>query len=249
MQNYINDVLFNDPEVVSPELLDLHEARYHSHQVSQMTVLRWIHKLGYKSSDSSRAPLFDRHEDQDVIAYRNEWVKKMLSLQSRLPILSKVTGKPEWSNLPTCEKPLLHGNHDECILYANKGNRFAWVSSDAYHMKPKGDGATIMVSGVSVPCHGWLGLETIEPKSDRTWNHEHVMNNLTKVINQFELLYPGCQLLLTYDYAPSHTAVRKGSLSTARKNKTDGGKQPILTQMGWFETFDLATNLMTKVLQ
>ena len=134
-------------------------------------------------------------------------------------------------------------------MYANEGNRFAWVSDDAYHMKPKGDGATIMVSGVSVPCQGWLGLETIEPKSDGTWKHDNVMNNLKKVIDQFEHLYPGCQLLLTYDNAPSHTAVKKGSLSTARMNMTDGGKQPIITQMGWFETFDLATNSMKKVLQ
>ena len=75
------------------------------------------------------------------------------------------------------------------------------------------------------------------------------MNNLKKVIDQFEHLYPGCQLLLTYDNAPSHTAVKKGSLSTARMNMTDGGKQPIITQMGWFETFDLATNSMKKVVQ
>ena len=52
IKNYINDVLFNDPDVVSPELLDMHEARYHSQQVSQMTVLRWIHKLGFKWADS-----------------------------------------------------------------------------------------------------------------------------------------------------------------------------------------------------
>ena len=30
LQNYIKNVLFNDPDVVSPELLDLHDARYHS---------------------------------------------------------------------------------------------------------------------------------------------------------------------------------------------------------------------------
>ena len=63
----------------------------------------------------------------------------------------------------------MHGNHDETILhvYANEGNRFAWISNDSYmyHLKPRGDGATIMVSGVSVACHGWLGLETIEPKN------------------------------------------------------------------------------------
>ena len=59
LQNHINNVLFNDPDVVSPELLDLHDARYHSRQVSRMTVLRWIHKLGYKWADSSRAPFCD----------------------------------------------------------------------------------------------------------------------------------------------------------------------------------------------
>ena len=72
----------------------------------------------------------------------------MLALQPRLPILSKVTGKPEWPNLPAGEKPLLHGNHDECILHTNVGNQFAWVSNDAYDTKPKGDRATIMVSGM-----------------------------------------------------------------------------------------------------
>ena len=54
-------------------------------------------------------------------------------------------------------------------------------------MEHKGDGATIMASGVSVPCHGWFGLETIEPKTDGTWNHENVKRNLViKVIDEFE---------------------------------------------------------------
>ena len=106
-----------------------------------------------------------------------------------------------------------------------------------------------MVSGISVPCHGCLGLETIEPKSDGTWKHDNIMCNVANAIDQFELLYPGCQLLLTYDNAPSHLVVRKGALSTPRMNMTDGGKQPIITQMGWFETIDLATNTMKKVLQ
>ena len=60
----------------------------------------------------------DRHEDQDFIAYHNEWVKKMLSLQSRLPILSEETGKPEWSNLPTGEKPSMQMNGTGLLGYA-----------------------------------------------------------------------------------------------------------------------------------
>ena len=121
-----------------------------------------------------------------MFAHRNEWVRQMLTLKPRLPVLNEVTGKPEWPNLPPGEKPLFHGNHDESILYSNEGNRFAWVSNDAYDMKPKGDGTTIMVSGVSVSCHGWLGLETIEPKTDGTWNHDNVMRNLGVVIDELK---------------------------------------------------------------
>ena len=110
-----------------------------------------------------------------MVAYRKEWVDAMLTLKPRLPVLNETTGKPEWPNLPAGERPLLHGNHDEAILYANQGNRFAWVSNDSYHLKPKGEGTSIMVSCVSVPCYGWLGLELIEPKTDGTWNHDSKM--------------------------------------------------------------------------
>ena len=99
IQSYINDVLFNDPDIVPIEVLDLHEARYHSDEVSQMTVLRWMHKLGFKWADSSRAPFCDRHEDPDVVAYRQEWVKNMLKLKPRLPVWNDTTRKPEWPNL------------------------------------------------------------------------------------------------------------------------------------------------------
>ena len=101
----------------------------------------------------------------------------MLALQSHLPVLSEVTGKPEWPNLHAVEKPLLHGNH-ECNLYANEGNRFAWVSNDAYHMRRSYHYGKWCLSSM----HGWLGLETIEPKSYGTWKHDNVIDNLMKVI-------------------------------------------------------------------
>ena len=222
-----------------PEVLDMHEDRYQSCFVSRITVLRWVHKLGFKWADSAKAPFCDRHEDPGIVAYCSDWVKAMVALKPRLPVLNEATGKPEWPNLPPGEIPLMHSNHDDCIVYANEGNRFAWVSSDSYHMKPKGDGATIMVSGVSVACHGWIGLEIVEPKTD----------GMTKVIDEFENLYPGCQLLLTYDNAPSHVAKRKGALSTTSKNLSDGGKQPILTQNGWYDSLDPLTGTVIRTTQ
>ena len=249
IQDYIHEVLFTDPDIIPPELLDMHEATYHSREVSRMTVLRWVHKLGYKWADSSNAPFCDRHEHPEIVAYRNQWVKEMVALKPHLPVFNITTGKPEWPHLPPGERPLMHGNHDECMLYANEGSRFAWVSSEGYHMKPKGDGATIMVSGVSVACHGWIVLEIIEPKSDGAWNHENIMSNVSKVIDEFEKHYPGCQLLLTYDNAPCHVARSKGALSTTTMNLSDGGKQPILTQNGWYDLVDPITGAVTRVAQ
>ena len=227
----------------------MHEERYHSREISRITVLRWAHKLGFKWADSSAAPFCDHHEDEDVVSYRKEWVDAMLSLKPRHPVFNELTGKPEWPNLTPGERTLLHGNHDEAILYANQGSRFAWVSNESYHLKPKGEGTSIMVSGVSVACHGWLGLETIEPKTDGTWSHINIMQNVHKVLDEFEERFPGCQLLLTYANAPSHVARRNGALSSKQMNKSDGGAQPVITQMGWFHRPDPVSGIPVRVQQ
>ena len=94
-----------------------------------------------------------------------------------------------------------------------------------------------------------MGLEIIEPKTDGTWKHANIMANVTKVIDEFEALYPGCQLLLTYDNAPCHVAKRQGALTTATMNVSDGGKQPILTQTGWYDTTDASIGTAMRVQQ
>ena len=41
----------------------------------------------------------------------------------------------------------------------------------------------------------------------------------------------------------------KGSLSTAAMCVSDGGKQPILTQNGWYDAVDPITGTVTRVMQ
>ena len=78
LSNYIqpssrlhNNKLLNDEDIVPVEILNMHDERYHSREVSRMTALRWVHKLGFKWADSS-VPFCDRHEDKDVVAYRKK---------------------------------------------------------------------------------------------------------------------------------------------------------------------------------
>ena len=65
-------------------LICMKKLRYHSREISRITVLRWAHKLGFKWADSSAAPFCDRHEDEDVVSYSKEWVDAMLSLKPGL---------------------------------------------------------------------------------------------------------------------------------------------------------------------
>ena len=37
---------------------------------------------------------------------------------------------------------------------------------------------------VACQCHGWMGLEVIEPKSDSTWKNDNIMSNVNKVIEE-----------------------------------------------------------------
>ena len=91
---------------------------------------------------------------------------------------------------------------------------------------------------------GWV-LRQLNPKLMAPG----IMTNVTTIIDPFEVLYPGCQLLLTYDNALSHVAKRKGALSTTNMNKTNGGAQPILTQMGWYNTIDPSSGAIVQVQQ
>ena len=54
---------------------------------------------------------------------------------------------------------------------------------------------------------------------------------------------------MTYDNAPSHVAKQKEALSTSSMNLSDGGKQPILTQNGWYDSLDPITGTVTRITQ
>ena len=59
-------------------------------------------------------------------------------------------------------------------------------------------------------------------------------------------------MLLTYDNAPTcslDVAKLKGVLSTRNMNKSDGGAQPILTQMGWYNTIDPTSGALVQMQQ
>ena len=95
VKSYINNHLLKDEDIVPTDLLFMHEQRYHSREVSCITVLPWVHKLGFKWADSSTAPFCDQHEDTNVVAYRKVWVEAILALRPCLPILCETSGRPE----------------------------------------------------------------------------------------------------------------------------------------------------------
>eukprot|EP00731_Ephydatia_muelleri_P006424 Em0003g672a len=92
IQQYIKDELLKEEDVVPTEVLDMHEERYHSREVS---------------------------------------------------LLNETTGKPEWPNLPAGERPFFMEIMMKLFCMQIKGI-ILHGSNDSYHLKPKGEGASIM---------------------------------------------------------------------------------------------------------
>eukprot|EP00731_Ephydatia_muelleri_P036854 Em0338g5a len=193
-----------------------------------------------------------RHEDPYVVAYRKEWVTKMIELKPRLPVLNVSTGKPEWPNLPPGTIPLLHGNHDEAMMYANEGNRFAWVSKDGYHLKPKGDGSTIMVSGVSVPCHGWKlssdkQARDLSPKRACPQTHRKRLEDDDIIMSEVELDKDTFQKQVVALCSQIHTPSQPQKLyKIYKKARKERGKEDMPVKRHYLESSEQGMQMDTQ---
>src|SRR5437868_10837524 len=90
--------------------------------ISRETARKWLHQLGWDYKDHSKNIYFDGHERDDVVAYRNRFLKQMTELQPRI-------GVYERENINQIISPILAPNvlelvpiiYDKSIFYANNG--------------------------------------------------------------------------------------------------------------------------------
>lgn len=222
--------------------------------VSQRTAQNWLVKLDFRFQEYRQGSAYvDGHERPDVVAHRSRFVDDMAKWQRRMETFvgdeMETCIQPE---LALGESKVVLVTQDECIFQAHDGNRKIWQEKTRKEIRPKGPGASIMVSAFLCQCHGLLRLPqqqsriSPEVESDSTvimypganrdgyFTNEHLAQQTKKMLRIFEILHPGCIALVAYDNSSNHHAMANDALVANRLNLKDGGKNVCQLRNGWF---------------
>jgi hypothetical protein len=226
--------------------------------VSRRTAINWLVKLDFRYQEYRQGSAYvDGHERPDVVDHRNRFVDEMMVWQSRM---EKFVG----DEMETCIQPELSSGErkvilvtqDECIFQAHDGNRKIWQESSKKEIRPKGPGASIMVSGFLCQCHGLLRLPSdiaeLDPalprdstvimypgaNRDGYFTNEQLAQQTKNMLKIFQILHPDCIALVAYDNSSNHHAMADDALVASRLKLKDGGKSICLQRDGWFQHCD-----------
>ena len=133
-------------------------------KISVETARRWLHELGFEVLTAKKGCFVDGHERQDVVEYRDTFLRKMVSLgflnESNAPTEKARQSLPTDLHCPAAEildKTVIFF-HDETTFQANEDQSTFWGSKGTVVMKPKNKGAGIMVSDFIDERNGYLCL-------------------------------------------------------------------------------------------
>ena len=189
----------------------------------------WLHDLGFTQKHHHKTVYFDGHEREDVVAYREEYVDKMLQLDRRCLYPGHT---PE---LLPGEKPLIQIHHDESTFYANADQSSYWGDGTLSVLKQKSLGQSIMVSdfieeagGKYLEHDGQEARLLLETQSEGYFDNDKLLVQVDKAIDVFEAKYPDAQAVFLFDNAPSHKKCSNQTLNAEKMNVRPGGKQPVM---------------------
>lgn len=236
---------------INSELKQLCDVEYDL-TVSERTSRNWMTKLNFNFGEFKQGSAYiDGHERPDVVAHRARFVAEMAVWQKRM---ESYEGDKMAIIIPQEERnarQVVLVTQDECIFQAHDGRRKIWQESSRKPLRPKGEGASIMVSAFLCPCHGIIRVseELASSKqivSDSTvilhpginrdgyFTNEDLACQTKRMLKIFELMHPGCCALVAYDNSSNHHAMAKDALVASRLNLKDGGKNVGLTRSGWY---------------
>ncbi|CAB4395573.1 unnamed protein product [Rhizophagus irregularis] len=105
--------------------------------ICEKTCQNYMHKWGFKY-DEKKGVYYDGHERPDVVAYRNEWLKRMFEYRKSMKDFDgdmlDVVLEPQFK---PGEKELVHVTHDECHFYVNDEQQKIWIREDEDILRSK----------------------------------------------------------------------------------------------------------------
>lgn len=221
-------------------------------RITPRTASTWLHALGFRPTPYHKGVYVDGHERQDVIEYRNMYLRKIEILESthQPPPLCEDGNVEENIGNPAAQRKLVLIYHDESSFHANEGPSWQWAEEGKLAIRPKSAGCGLMVSDFITEHDGFLILTDEQhehakhryaaiPKSARVifrygsqsdgyWNSERFLIQVENAAQIAETMYPkgAFTLVFIFDQSSGHTAYPEDALNAQRMNVSDGGKQP-----------------------
>jgi hypothetical protein len=100
----------------------------------------------------------DRHERDDVVAYRGKFLAKMAEHEKRMPMFTDDCSDVIWPNLQNGEKSLIFVTHDESIFHTFDGKGRQWLPAGEQLLRKKVAGLVLHVNDFLADVCGCLTL-------------------------------------------------------------------------------------------
>lgn len=236
---------------INSELRGLCDIEYNI-TVSERTARNWMTKLNFSFDEFKQGSAYvDGHERPDVVAHRARFVTEMAVWQKRMETYEGETMELIVPQEERSARQVVFVTQDECIFQAHAGRRKIWQEDSRKILRPKGEGASIMVSAFLCPCHGIIRISEelassngiiadstviLHPgvNKDGYFTNEDLACQTRHMLKIFDLMHPGCCALVAFDNSSNHHAMAKDALVANRLNLKDGGKNVQLTRPGWY---------------
>lgn len=212
----------------------------------------WLRKMGYSWRGAVQSVYFDGHERPDVVAYRKQFVRDFLGLESKMANWDDDGNLLGGRRAPDGSRWIVVVTHDESTFQVNDGRRHMWLQNEKDPLRRKGAGKGIMVSEFLTP-RGRLcapssitddeleGLprhatQFLEYGPDNHWTGEKMaQQTLDIALPLFEVVFPSQQFqgLFCFDNASNHRSMPDDALIVNQMNLGPGGKHQRQMRDGW----------------
>lgn len=218
--------------------------------ISLATARRWMTKLGYRWTDTPSGQYVDGHEREDVVEYRqNVFLPAWFAKEHKLRVWADGNmGQP--ASISVDKRHSVYWVHDETVFYVHDRRERRWVpDSETAVPRPKGEGASLMISDFVSADYGWLrspdGKESarvvIRPGAQRDgyFTNSDILAQVTIAMDIVQRHYPHDDHIFIFDNAPTHLkradtalSARKMPLNTSKPDKNWLVETPSLDQFG-----------------
>lgn len=197
--------------------------------------------LGFFATKQSKGYYTDGHNREDVVRYRDEvFLPRMKDCDRRQRQYSgddmMVVTEPL---LMDGEKRVVLITHDETTCYCCEGKRLMWMENGKKKILPKTNGTSILISGFTCKCHGFMSLNGLRSfqlyeagiKRKGWFTNADLVAQVELFKDMFQELHPDCLIVVAFDNSMTHHAKSPTGLDVTNLKLGDGKKAGVVEDM------------------